>query len=755
MADFQSSDQTQQLVIALRALITPGVYAAALESSPLIDLAGVTARAGAGAPRTTRAQVFIQVLENVISSRLSKTDREAARMLFAVGDWSGVPARERHYAVAKLRNKHWTWERNYRKEPLTRDLLTVLRALLREWDSVGPGAEGSPGTPASENGDDGRGRSEAEYHVRRLGRRRTAYPLDMSLEQLLGDDLIVPVTLGQYHERQASHHPGRQVPGLGEIVRRLGSGQSVLLLGEPGSGKTLALYQLAIACAEAGLTPVPVRAREAADVLAREGWQHIRAVNPAGVVVLLDSLDEAFDLVVHDGERFAADLLELLGSGPYVVSSRVREYEELVSGGFPDPGFDVVYMIEPWTLETDFHDYLERLARAGLLNEPRLYEAVVGSEHLARLVSRPLYARMLTFVGEQTARGLRDHITLYGEYLAKLSRVTDNVLESQGLHSDGALSLWQSAAWIICSAGGPAGDVISLSDVEQRLPGSLPRPAIRRVLDQIIDRGSAHGRETGEFIHYSFYEYLVAREVYDRILRNPGPTQIVDLLKGDLPREVRHYLIGQLRITRDAHLRDSLLSAYASVRRVLDIPERDRLSVCNLLIYLISRVTDGADDWLRGQLADERAIFLRHAMLWAMCHVGSTWALRQFFDALEVDPEMRSECRGYTLYYYGDSSREDGPPYRDDNPASTGCPLTYRRVMDMFARDDYSTTVAPERRFIDLYTFLDILVTHEISVTQADKVVIHNVIDGIRTAGVPDILLARLAQMASQAGYSE
>jgi hypothetical protein len=119
MGGVPSSDQTRQVMAALRALITPGVYAAALEDSPLIDLPVVTARAGVSAPKTARAQVFIEVLETVINSRLSKADRAAASILFAVGDWSGVSARERHYEVARLRNKHWTWERNYRKEPLT------------------------------------------------------------------------------------------------------------------------------------------------------------------------------------------------------------------------------------------------------------------------------------------------------------------------------------------------------------------------------------------------------------------------------------------------------------------------------------------------------------------------------------------------------------------------------------------------------------------------------------------------------------
>jgi hypothetical protein len=786
MDDFPSAAEQQSFVAALRALITPGVYAAELETSPLIDLPAVEARAGPDAPRTMRAQVFIELLKNVINVRLSTTDRTAASILFAVGTWSGVPVRERHYEVAKLRNKRWTWERNYRKEPLTRDLMTVLRALMRE-DGATPEPEPAAAPPSPQTQTpaqaqvpaqpqaqpqvqaqvqtqakaqaelaDGEPRaetgavSEAEYHMRRLGRRRTAYPLDMSLEQLQRAGLIVPVKLGRYHERQAS----RQSSPLEEIVGCLDGGSTVLLLGEPGAGKTLAMYQLATACAEAGLTPIPVRARDTAEVLAREGWRSIREGGAPRVAVLLDGLDEAVELIAQHRDQFAADLQAVLSAGPYVVSSRVREYEELISGGFPDPGFDVVYVIEPWTLETEFREYLLRLARAGLLNEPTLYEAVVGSDDLARLVSRPLYARMLTFVGEQAARGLRDQVSLYGEYLTKLARVTDYSLETQGLPAGGALQLWQSAAWIIYRNGGAADDMIPLADVEQRLPDLLPRPYTKRVLDQIIERGSSHGRETGEFIHYSFYEYLVAREAYDRILRNPGPDDLAEILKGDLPREIRHYLIGQLRVTNDPNLKETLLGSYTSVRRVLDMPDRERLSVCNLLIYLISRVFEACEDWLQGLLEAEDDAFLRHSILWAMCHAGSGKALREFAAELAAQPDTRSDCRGYMLYYYGDVPRGEGPPYHDDPPHTSDCTLTYRRVMDMFGQDDFTQDVPPERCFIDLYTFLDILTVRGMTLEPADKAVIGAILRSLRASRLPAALLTRLGKMASRAGFA-
>lgn len=178
------------------------------------------------------------------------------------------------------------------------------------------------------------------------------------------------------------------------------------------------------------------------------------------------------------------------------------------------------------------------------------------------------------------------------------------------------------------------------------------------------------------------------------------------------------------------------------------------MSTCNLLIYLTSRVDDGCESWLRSQLEREQVLFLRHALLWAMCHVGSDWALGEFFSGLESDPQLRSECRGYTLYYYGDLPRDVGPPYCDDTPAALGCSLTYRRMMMMFEGRDFRTTVSPQRRFIDLYTFLDILTVREITVTGPDTPIIRKVARDLQCAALPASLLTRIAQVVSRAGIS-
>jgi hypothetical protein len=75
--------------------------------------------------------------------------------------------------------------------------------------------------------------------------------------------------------------------------------------------------------------------------------------------------------------------------------------------------------------------------------------------------------------------------------------------------------------------------------------------------------------------------------------------------------------------------------------------------------------------------------------------------------------------------------------------------------VDLFARGDFTETVAPERCFIDLYVFLDILGTRGITVRRADADVLRGILRGLRSAGLPAALLARLARLAARAGVTE
>ncbi|GAB3077488.1 NACHT domain-containing protein [Micromonospora schwarzwaldensis] len=541
--------------------------------------------------------------------------------------------------------------------------------------------------------------------VSRLGRRRTAYPLDLSLAELHRMDLFVPGRLARYHERA----PETGEPVVAALVARLCGGESVLLLGEPGSGKSLSLYGVALALRRAGLRPIPLRALDALEVVGDLRTAGLDPMEAADAVVLVDGLDEASELA--DGGPLTAALLDLLGHGPALVTSRTREYEEWIAFETTGISFDEVFVLRGWSVEIEFADYLSRLQRHGLITDPGLYRTVVTSERLTRLVKRPLYARMLTFIGPDAATRVSSASNLYGEYLNRLGRTTDFAVRGSHPGWGGqSLSVWQAAAWLVHAQDLPA-DAIPMAELFAALTPDSGRGAEIRALDQVIDRRTLHGTEVGEFLHYSFYENLLARHIRNRLLSDLSTEQAVVALRHDLTREVRHHLIGQLQELADRGLGERLSELYRKLRDEPGLDPADRLIVCNLLVYLISRTSPAAPEQLSTLLHRERDEFLLSAILWALCHHRSDFALSRFFSLLQYDPEFRACSRGYVLYYYGDV-RTGRPPFLD-RPPYLPHERTTTRVLAMFESPTFQAIPA-QRRYVDLYTFMDIyLVRHE------------------------------------------
>ncbi|MFA1541359.1 hypothetical protein [Actinomadura monticuli] len=740
MSAAATPDPLERWIKALRELITPGLYGAHLENSPLLDHPAVLARAGAGAPATARVRALIGVLEDAVENGLRFDDRTVARILLGFGEWSGRQVIDRHRAAAKCRDPHWSWENHYRKEPLKRDLRKIALALAR---SV-PEQPAEPAPPAAAAVADAAPAAGAAAVaeaaalsgrlVRDLGRRRTAYPLDMSLHQLRTAGLLIGTRVVRYHERGR----GGQELTLEPVLRGLREGRSALLLGEPGGGKSVALYDLVQQSLEAGLLPFPARARDRADLLGDPAWPGLKDL--PGAVLFLDGLDEA----AADGRDLADDLTAMLQSRPALVTSRLREYEHTLSPLLADPGFDEVYVVQPWRLDVDFTAFLGRLYGTRLLDDPkRLYAMVSERRDLCGLVERPLYARMLTFIGEQGAQDVDDRVTLYGEYLSKLARVAESSAgESAG--EARALEIWQAAAWAAHSSGAMAGDTVILSDLIGALPADLGPQRVRRALDLILNVRTVRNREVGEFLHYSFFEHLVAAHVCDALLTRPDAESMHELFRRDLTREIRHHLVALLRSTPPPGLRERLAEAYRAARSRGTAPEV--LAICNLLVYLLSRTVPHSEAVLRDMLARESDPFLSAALLWALCHQGARGIDRRFLGRLEEEPDFRALCRGYVLYYYGDIDRDEGPPYLDDPPYRP-CTNTLRTIVNVFERSRSAQTISPLRLAIDLYTFLDVLLVRNPAVPEEGLERLEKFHGALQGEQIDATLWARLTEM--------
>jgi hypothetical protein len=528
----------------------------------------------------------------------------------------------------------------------------------------------------------------------------------------------------------------------------LGHANSVLLLGEPGSGKSLTLYEVAVALQDTGRKPIPIRAIELDSFLRTTDWTELGSDRLDTAVFLLDGLDEAVDQL--GGGELEDALKYLSHRAPLLVTSRAREYEDILAFSTEDVGFDDVLVLQPWDVDVEFANYLSRLSREGLVQEPQLYRTVVASERLSRLVSRPLYARMLTFIGDGDAHRVLDTASLYGEYLARLSRTTDVSMRRTRRQTPLALPTWQAIArHIHLTQLSP--DAVPMAAVESALSTEVDLIALRRIMDQIIDRRLSHGQEVGEFIHYSFYEYLLACAVRQELAETTTVAEAVRVLKQDLTREVRHHLIGQLRglggLAED-WLTDRLSRLYKEVRAAATISEPDRLAVCNLLVYVISRASPRASKYLPQLLENENDAFLLQSILWALCHIGWRPALDEFFDRLESDETFRAQCRGYYLYYYGDLD-ERGPPFFDRQPFVAHKRASSRGIALLASAE--LQDAAPELRCADIYVFTDITLVRSELIAGPDGRVLRAAFEALRKTGIPQRIMDRLGEMVRAA----
>src|SRR5450755_2316092 len=110
-------------------------------------------------------------------------------------------------------------------------------------------------------------------------------PLDLSIAELSNAGLLVETP--SRSTRRGADHTAR------DLAAQLAQGRSCLLLGEPGAGKTVTMYLVARECAERGLLPVVARARDISELEALVGVPSLPAAAEAGVVQLIDGLDEA------------------------------------------------------------------------------------------------------------------------------------------------------------------------------------------------------------------------------------------------------------------------------------------------------------------------------------------------------------------------------------------------------------------------------------------------------------------------------
>jgi predicted MPP superfamily phosphohydrolase len=601
--------------------------------------------------------------------------------------------------------------------------------------------------PSTSNSPDGELPQHCRELLRQFGRRRTAFPTDLSLDELADGGLTIDA-------RFIREGQGVDSLGASDIVDVLTSGQNVLLLGSPGSGKSVAIHETARVALSAGLSPLVYRFSDVRRLFSsgeelqalkrlvgnrRRGGKH---------VILVDGLDEASGTDTGGGRTVGRWLSELSALGPLLVSCRAADYKLHLSAYVEPVGFDALVTLQPWRVQVEFRTFVARLVEQRLVPNDDLIDVVQKSETLARLVRVPLFARMLTLIGPTGAGDVRSEDDLYKSFFAGLSTRTATELGIAGCEIEDPLVVWREAAWSVFSLNLLQDEAVNLRALIKLLSvtGDAQDRCMRRALAVVIDRGSDVLADRAAFLHYSFFEYLLADAIAERLGGETSATdETLTTLAIDIPRRVRHFLVGRLRAEAPDKVKAVLQQTYRRLRdeHALALSR----SGCNLIAYLLSRSFDSGAE-LRDLYGTETDMFLQNSLRWALTHSGDMAVAEEFVDELDRSAHYAAMCRGYLLYYHGDLTRESTPPFFDLD-ATVSWTRTRAAVHEIMSNTDYGETVAEARRVIDLYTFLSFALLRNQTVTVDESRAVHAVLDELWSGASPGRILHRLQAMVA------
>lgn len=255
-------------------------------------------------------------------------------------------------------------------------------------------------------------------HTQR-GRLRTAYPMDFSFSDLYTNSLYVTPHLGLLQQQTTT------ILEYQELAQNLINGDSILVIGDPGSGKSFLSYLIQTHIIDADVGAVSYTISE---VLSEETLQFLRAIAKVAAhikikpIVLIDGLDEWGTSDKKVSQNLLAIISELSRSMSLLVICRREDYETRLFREVPSSSFSSLLVVKDWKFEYEFRSFISKLANFNYIEEPDILCQIIEKRPaLYRLTSRPLYARMLTYVLAQPKFDNTDNNislgSLYSNYL--------------------------------------------------------------------------------------------------------------------------------------------------------------------------------------------------------------------------------------------------------------------------------------------------------------------------------------------------
>ena len=599
--------------------------------------------------------------------------------------------------------------------------------------------------------------------INQNGLKRTAYPTDMNFHELYEKEVYVN-PIFQNLSLEDSTNP---FTPLDFIIEQIIDGSSLLILGEPGSGKSFLTYIIHRRLISAELKKticLPIDLRLFIETFSDnyeslgissiikvfiENYKNQYNVLPENnsitshFLFIVDGIDELSSNPIYI-KKLPSILIALVKIGNIVVTCRTRDFDNIFAPLINPSMFDQIYKVKEWEVEKEFHEFIDKLVRADLFCDNGFYKKVRSTPSLRPLIQRPLYARMLTFISKPNLQELPDILQLYSDYLQKYSVIVDNrLIKEECLNDSKTYIIWSETAWFLFKSDLFLHDKVSFDAVSDFLIKNFNiRPScVAKILYPIFNFIKIFNETLIQYVHYSFYEYFVAEYMANGLIKAyyHGSNDIYSYFSRDMTLEIRHHLMEILNKTKPKGFGKWLGHCYISNN--IAAPNQVRRKIANnLLIYILGRLREDVSEDLSELLLQESDDFLRSCIYWGLCATAGVKGVEEYINILDKSVKMRNLNRGYLLYYYGDLDRSKDPPYLDDDPLK-GWGNTKTRTLSFMAETNYIRNIGIGRRIIDLYTFFDFLIFRGERINEGFQT-INNVLNSIEgEIGITNLLI--------------
>jgi len=516
----------------------------------------------------------------------------------------------------------------------------------------------------------------------------------------LGDVLKKGYFMEPHYSLQSGEVPPEETAS--QVCDLSNDGKKIMIIGEPGTGKTTLIAKSFLEHAEAclkqktnripfylSLRGLGVNYHFDFDQFIEESCQQYlqRRTYPLfekshiGPIFYIDGFDELAE------QASDIDLQNVVGSkffsSPFIVCSRTRFAKEgLESVGFASQ-FQIMLELFPWEKERSWK-YIERFCN--LRGNPRLYNEMFRAYHeteeMNEIFENPLLLTMFLWIVEEAEMELpldvKDQVSVYDRFIERwikreLARAGRNGLKITKNFAEMIKNAWQLTAWKIYK-GRFTGEAINKVQLSEWLVSfnrgfgeALNIPAYWDFLDIRPHTGEIRG-----MFHEQFMEHLLAKEIISCCKEGKYP--FLEFLKYEIRYEINKIIRTLWRHEKNEDIRKMLENLWGVYETYLKNKDALGIAISNHAMYYIGRlpVTEAKE---KLKVADrlEREIFVKLSIAFGLMKLEDYGMEDELFEKLKKNKDWDRTNRGYHLVYYGDwILKDEEPPYLDDGTKMWG-----------------------------------------------------------------------------------